>query len=140
MFSLFRKYSTNILVLLLVILLISIWLFPHFRSIFTILFLVCGLALASSPVIEKHRQAYLQGKISRRVCTRNILFDVVGIVFALILAVLLGRYFAEATTELISNEFIKLTAGIVIGLLTGLAVGIFIQQSWRRLIRISPEN
>jgi MFS family permease len=140
MLSLFRKYSMIISVLLFLSLLICIWLFPSFGLIFTILFILCGFVLASFPVIEKHRQAYLQGKISRGIYVRNILFDVAGILLTLILAALLGRYMAEIATRQIGNELTKLIAGILIGLLIGLAVGIFVKQAWGRLVKFSSEN
>jgi NhaP-type Na+/H+ or K+/H+ antiporter len=101
---------------------------------------MCSFVLASFPVIEKHRQAYLQGKISRGIYIRNILFDVVGILLALILAALLGRYLAGIVTEQISNNLTKLIAGILVGLLIGLAVGIFVKGAWGRIAKTSPEN
>ena len=121
--ALFRHYSLMISVLLFLILLICVWLFPSSGLILTMLFLLLGFALAGLPVIEKHRQAYLQGKISRPIYIRNILFDVVGILLALILAALLGRYIAGIATSQISHDLTKLIAGIMIGLLIGLAVG-----------------
>jgi uncharacterized protein YacL len=127
-------------VLLLLSLLILIWLFPSSRLILTILFLLCGFVLASFPVVEKHRQAYLQGKISRYVYIRNILFDVAGILLALILAGLLGRYIAQIATEQISHDLTKLIVGIMMGLVIGLAVGTFVKQAWGHLVRTSLEN
>jgi hypothetical protein len=135
----FRKYALIIAVLLFLSLLICVRLFPSYGLMLTMLFLLSGFFLASLPVIEKHRQAYLQGKISRRVYVHNVLFDVIGILFALTAAALLGRYIAAIVTESIGNELIKLIAGIMIGLLIGLAVGIFVQRSWRKLIKTSPE-
>jgi len=140
MLSLFRKYSVIISVLLFLSLLICIWMFPSSGLIFTMLFVLCGFVLASFPVIEKHRQAYLQGKISRGIHIRNILFDVAGILLALILAALLGRYIAEIATSQIGNELIKLITGIMIGLLIGLAVGTFVKHAWGRIAKTSPEN
>lgn len=140
MHSLFRKYSMIISVLLFLGLLIFIWLFPSSGLILTILFLTCGFALASFPVIAKHRQAYLQGKISRSVCIRNILLDVTGILLALILAVLLGRYIADIATNKISNDLIKLIAGIMIGLSIGIVVGTLVKNTWKRLAKTSLEN
>lgn len=140
MLPIFRKYSVIISVLLLLSLLICVLLFPSSGLILTILFLLCSFALVSFPVIEKHRQAYLQGKISRKVFMRNILFDVLGILLALILAALLGRYIAEITTEQISHDLIKLIAGIMTGLLSGVIVGIFVQKAWGRIVGTSPEN
>jgi hypothetical protein len=120
--------------------LICVWLFPSYGLILTILFLLCSFVLASLPVVEKHRQAYLQGKTSRSVYIRNILFDLLGVLLALLVAALLGRYIAEIATEQIGNDLLKLIAGIMIGLLMGLAVGIFVKQAWRRLGKTSPEN
>lgn len=140
MLSFFRKYAIFIAVLLFLSLLIAIWLFPSAGLIFTILFLLLGFVLASLPVVEKHRQDYLQGKISSRVYRRNVLFDVAGILLALIVAALLGRYIAAIATEQIGNDLIKLIAGIIIGLLIGLAVGILVKKAWGYFAKTSPEN
>jgi hypothetical protein len=140
MLSFLRKYAIIIAVLLFLSLLICVRLFPSYGLILTILILLLGFALASLPIVEKHRQAYLQGKISSRVYKRNLLFDVVGILLALIAAALLGRYLAAMATEQISNDLVKLIAGIMIGLLTGLAVGIFVKQAWGYFARTRPEN
>lgn len=140
MLSLFRKHAMIISLLLFLSLLICVWLFPSSGLILTILFLLCGFVLASLPIVEKHRQAYLQGQISRGVYVRNIFFDAAGILLALILAGLLGRYIAEIATRQISNDLTKLIAGIMIGLLIGIAVGIFVKQAWGRLVKTSSEN
>jgi hypothetical protein len=131
MLSFFRKYAIIIAVLLFLSLLICVRLFPSSGLILTIIFLILGFVLASLPVVEKHRQAYLQGKISRGVYTRNILFDMTGVLLALIAAALLGRYIAEIATRQISNDLTKLIAGIIIGLLIGLVVGTLVKQAWR---------
>jgi hypothetical protein len=138
--SFFQKYIIPISILLFLILLICMWLFPSSRFILTILFLLFAFVLASFPVIAKHRQSYLQGEISRKVFMRNMSFDVTGILLAVVLAALLGRYIAAMATEQISHDLIKLIAGIVIGLLIGLTVGIVVKHAWERLVKISPEN
>jgi hypothetical protein len=140
MLSFFQKYTVLISVLLFLSLLIVVCLFPSSGLILTTLFTLCGFVLASLPVLERHRRAYLQGKISRSVNIRSILFDLVVILLALIVAAVLGRFIAEIATEHISNDLTKLIASIVTGLLIGIAVGSFVQQSWRRFIKVSPEK
>ena len=140
MLSLFRKYALIISVLLFLSVLACVWLFPSYGLILTILFVLCGFVLASFPVVEKQRQLYLQGKISRKVYIRNILFDITGLLVALILAVLLGRYIAGIATEQIGNDLIKMIAGIMIGLLIGIAVGTMVKNTWKRLAKTSFEN
>jgi hypothetical protein len=140
MFSLFRKYALIIPVLLFLMLLILVWLFPSYGSVITILFLFCGFVLASFPVVESHRQAYLQDKISRGVYVRTVFLHITGILLAFILASVLGRYIAEIATRQISHDLIRLITGIMVGLLIGLAVGIFVKQAWGRLVKLSPET
>jgi hypothetical protein len=135
MLSFFRKYAILISFLLFLTLLISVWLFPSSGLILGILFLLLSFAIASFTVVEKHRQAYLQGKISGRVCERNILFDIDGILLALILAGMLGGYIAEIVSEQISYSLTQLVGGIMIGLLVGIAVGILVKQAWGRLVK-----
>jgi uncharacterized protein YacL len=140
MLSFLRKYALIISVLLLLTLLVLVWLFPSSGLIPGIFLILLSFALAGLTIFEKHRQAYLEGKISRAVCTRYILFDVTGILLALVIAGLLGRYIAEMATEQISNDLAKLAAGIIVGLLIGLVVGILIKQLWGRFVKALPEN
>lgn len=140
MLSPLRKYSMIISVLLFLALLISVWMFLSTGLILGLLLVLLSFVIASFTIVEKHRQAYLQGKISRRVCARNILFDIDGILLALILAGLLGGAVAEIVSAQISHDLTKLMTGIMIGLLVGIVVGILVKQTWGRFVKVSPEK
>ena len=63
-----------------------------------------------------------------------------GLRFAMVLAGLLGRYIAQIATQHISNDLIKLAAGIVTGLLVGIGVGVLMQRIGGRFVKTSAEN
>ena len=66
----------------------------------------------------------------------KILIDMSGILLAILLAGLLGRYAAEIATRQIGDELTKLVVGIVIGTLIGLGTGFVVQRAWGQLARI----
>jgi hypothetical protein len=136
MIAFFRKYSTPILLFLLLTLLILARLFPSSGLILGIIFLFFSFFIASSAVLEKHRQAYRQGKITRRIFIRNVLLECTGILLAMLLAGMLGRYIAEIATRQIDSGLIKVVAGITVGLLVGIGVGTFTRITWGRLAKV----
>jgi hypothetical protein len=138
MTTFFRKHSTPILLFLLVILLILAWLFPSNGLILGIIFLSFSFFITSSAVLEKHRKAYRQGKITRGIFIRNVLLEGMGILLAMVLAGVLGRYMAGIATRQIDNGLLRVIAGIVVGLLVGLGIGTFARKTWGRLARIDP--
>ena len=136
MAAFFRKHSTPILFFLLVILLILAWLFPSNGLILGIIFLSFSFFIANSAVLEKHKEAYRQGKIRRSIFIRNVLLEGTGILLAMLLAGLLGRYMAEIATLQIDNGLIRVITGVVVGLLVGMGIGAFARKTWGRFAKI----
>jgi uncharacterized membrane protein len=136
MVAFFRKHSTPILFFLLFILLILAWLFPSDGLILGIIFLLFSFFIASLAVIEKHREAYRQGKITRSIFIRNVLLEGTGILLAMLLAGVLGRLMAGMATRQIDNGLIRVIAGIVVGILVGIGVGTFARKTWGRLAKV----
>jgi uncharacterized protein YacL len=135
MTTFFRKHSTPILLVLLVTLLLLSWLFPSSGLLLGIIFLFFSFFITSSAVLEKHREAYRQGKIARRVFIRNVLLEGTGILLAMLLAGLLGRYMAAIATRQIDNGLVRVIAGIVVGMLVGMGVGTFARKTWGRVTK-----
>ena len=100
-----------------------------------IIFLLFSLVTGSLAVLEKHRQAYRQGKITRGVFIRNAVLEITGILLAMTLAALLGRPLAALATRGIGNGLIRVIAGMLVGLLAGMGIGFVVKQTWGRLIR-----
>jgi hypothetical protein len=138
MTTFFRKHSTPILLFLLVILLILAWRFPSNGLILGIIFLSFSFFITSSAVLEKHRKAYRQGTITRGVFLRNVLLEGTGILLAMVLAGVFGRYMAGIATRQIDNGLLRVIAGIMVGLLVGMGIGTFARKTWGRLARIDP--
>jgi len=136
MTTVFKNYTTLISVLLLLVVLIFAWLFPSTGLIFGVIVFIFGLTMASFAIIGKHREAYLQGKITRSVFVRKVLAEIFGILLAMTLAGLLGRYIAQIATEHINNDLTKLIIGILIGLLAGIGVSILVKHTWGRIVRL----
>jgi len=98
------------------------------------IFLLFSLVMTSSAIVDKHRRAYLHNQITRSIFLRNVVLEIMGIVLAMILAGLLGRYVAEIATKQITDDLTKYVTGIAAGLLVGIGTGIFIKQTWGRFV------
>jgi uncharacterized membrane protein required for colicin V production len=72
---------------------------------------------------------------SRSIRKRTIFLEITGILLAITLAGLLGRFIAEIATRHISNDLTKLIVGISIGLLVGIVVGVFIKRASSHLVK-----
>jgi ABC-type transport system involved in cytochrome bd biosynthesis fused ATPase/permease subunit len=134
MIALLRKYPTISLVLFLIILLILAWLFPPLGLLLGVIFLLFTLVIASFTIVRKHEEAYHRGEISRIVFIRNVILEILGILFTMAFASLLAKYLAEIATKQIYNDFIKFMAGLCLGLFVGLAVGVFIQRVLKKVV------
>jgi len=122
--------------LLLLVLIISVWLLPSATPVLGIALILLSLSIAIFSIYKKHRTAYLQGRLTRSAFLRNTLLDVFGILLAVTLAGLLGRFVAGIVTQPISNDLGRLIAGILIGLLVGIGVGVFVNRAWGRLLKV----
>jgi len=136
---LFGKHSTLISIALLLAV-IALWQFPSTRLIVFLIFLLFGVARAFASVIAKHRAAHLRGRITSVVFVRNVLIETTGLLLAIVLAGLLGRYIAQIATQHISNDLIKLAAGIATGLLVGIGVGVVMHHIWGRFMKAATEK
>jgi hypothetical protein len=71
---------------------------------------------------------------------RNVLIEKAGLLSAMVLAGFLGRFIAQVATQQISNDLIKLAAGIATGLLVGIGVGVLMQRISGRFMRTATEK
>jgi hypothetical protein len=132
-----RKHTTLILISLLLAMCILAWYFPSARPVLGIVFLSLSFLLVSSTLVHKHMEAYRKGAISRSVFLRNIALDLTGTGLAMISAGLLARVAAELATRQIDDDLLRFAAGILLGLLIGLAVGGLVKQTWGRFVKTS---
>src|SRR3990170_970855 len=136
---LFGKHSTLISIALLLAV-IAVWQFPSARLMLFLLLLLFSVARAFASVIAKHREAHLRGRITSVIFVRNVLIETAGLLLAMVLAGLLGRFIAQIATQHISNDLIKLAAGIATGLLVGIGVGVLMQRLSGRVMKTLTEK
>jgi hypothetical protein len=132
MTTFFTKHSTPILFFLLLTFLALAWLFPAAGLILEIVFLPLSLVIAGLVVLEERKEAYRQGQITRGVFTRRAVLEITGILLAMVLAGLLGRYVTEIATRQMEDGLIRTSAGMMVGLMVGIGVGIFARKTWGR--------
>ncbi len=130
-----RKHLTMISILLLPAFLALFWLFPDSGLFFGTIFLVLAFAVSGSMVLERHRQAYKQAEVPQQVFIRGVILELSGLLLAMILAALLGRYAAEMAVKQINDDLTRFIGGIVIGLLTGFATGMLVRRVWSWMLR-----
>jgi hypothetical protein len=135
MIAFLRKYSTPILFLVLITLLVLSWRFPGAGLRLGIVFLLFSLVTGNLAVIQKHKKAYQQGNITRVVFIRNVVLEILGMLLSMSLAGLLGRQAAAMATRHIDDGLIRLIAGLLVGLLAGIAIGFVVRQTWGRLVK-----
>ena len=128
MTAFFKKHSTIILISLLIVLLGLAGLFPTAGLKLGIVFLLFSLFIASSAVVEKHKDAYRQGKLTRADFIRNAALEITGTLMAMVLAGLLGRLAAGVATQGIGHDLLRVIAGILVGLLVGICVGTLLKR------------
>ena len=119
----------NIAFLLFVATIISTLLLAFPTPIYGVVLILLSATVAVSSILKKNKESYLQGRITHGVFVRNVLVETLGILLAMTLAGLLGRYLAQITTAQIANEFTKLFVGILIGLLAGMGVGFIVSRA-----------
>jgi hypothetical protein len=137
MTSFLKKYSTFILLSLLLTLLILAWVFPSLGMKLGIPFLLVSFLIASLVMLERHTNTYRKGKITLGIFIRNAVMDISGTFLIMLFAGLLGSYAAEVTTQQIGNDLLRIAAGIVVGLVVGLGVGMLAKKTVRRLVKVS---
>jgi hypothetical protein len=135
-----KTHSTIILMSLLAILLALAWIFPSSGLKLGIVFLLAVFFITSALVLEKHKEAYNKGEITRRIFIRNAVLEISGAWVIMLLAGLSGRYAAGVATAQIGHDLIRVVAGIGVGLLVGLGIGALAQKTLRRLVEVPPRR
>jgi hypothetical protein len=139
MTTLLRKYSTLILISLLLAVLILGWFLPSAGYLLGILFLFFSFFLAAVSVFVKYSEQFHQGKVTRSVFIRTVCLEITGAWFAMAFAGLLGRSIAAIATQHLTDALVQLLLGVLIGLLIGAVVGVLVNQMWGRVVRVSSE-
>ncbi|MDQ3007524.1 MAG: hypothetical protein M3R47_19330 [Chloroflexota bacterium] len=135
-----RSYLHILPVVLLLALIAIFFLAPGWAGAAAGIALIISFAISTFLVVHKQMTLYKEKPTSRARLARNILFEITGVLLAILLAGLLGRYIAQIGTAQISHDLTRLIAGIVIGLLTGMGVGFLVKRTWGRLVKTSPAS
>jgi hypothetical protein len=142
MTALLKKHVTIILLLLLVMLLVLAWLFPSAGLKLGIAFLLLSFLIVSWLALEKQKNAYRKEQITRGMFIRNAVIEISSVWIVMALAGLLGRNAAGFATQQIGNDplWVRMVAGIVVGLLVGIGVGALAKKMLRRLVEVPTQG
>jgi hypothetical protein len=133
-------YRTVLSMGLILMLFAVFFLVPGWAGITAGIVFSLSVAMTIFSVVQKQKILQRENPTSGIKLARSILFETIGILIAMALAGLLGRYIAQIVTQQISNDLIKFTASIATGLLVGIGVGIVLERTWGRFIKTSTEN
>jgi hypothetical protein len=133
----FKFISAYLPILLIALLLAMIFLAPGWAGAIVSVALILSFAIAILPVVQKQMKLYQKNPASRVRLGLNVLLEIMGILLAMVLAGLLGKYIAQISTAQISNGLTKLIAGIAISLLAGMGMGILVKRTWEKLVKTS---
>ena len=122
------------------ILLIASLVVPGWAGALTSIVLFISFAIAIYSVVQKQIKLYREKPTSRVKLAWNVLFEIMGVLLAMVLAGLLGRTIAQIGTAQINNELTKLIAGVVMALLAGMGIGTLVTRTWGRLMKTSPAS
>jgi hypothetical protein len=136
MTTLLTKHSTFIILSLLAALLALAWIFPARGLLLGILFLALCFSVAGLAVLDRHRQAYRLGKVTRGAFIRNATLDLTGTWLAMLVAALVGNYAARIVTQPIDHDLGRLLAGVAVALVVGLVIGTLAKKTWGRLLGV----
>lgn len=134
-----KQHSTIILLSFLTAFLILGWVIPAERLFLGITFLVFSFLIVSLAIVGKYKEAYQQGKITRGLFFRKAVLEITGTGLTMTLAGFLGRAAAQAATQQIDNDLVRIITGITTGLMVGTCVGMLAKLTWGRLVRISSQ-
>ncbi len=135
-----KKHFALISILFLFVFMFSAWKFRSAAPLVGVTFLGFSLGMAISAVVAKHAEAYREGRLTRLAFARNIFLDIFGILLAMALAALLGRYLSELAAKQVDGTLLRFVVGILVGLLVGIGVGILVRKTWGRFIKTSPQS
>jgi hypothetical protein len=102
--------------------------------------LITSSAIAIFSAVQKQIQLFREKPTGRFKLVLNVLLEIMGILLAMVLAGLLGRYIAQLGTAQISNHLTKMVAGIMISLLAGMGMGILVTRTWGKLVKTSAKS
>ena len=129
MFSTLQKSWLYISIALLLALFLSFVYYPSISIGLSSILLVSGFGIAVFFAVQKHIPAYKQGKVTRLKLTRNILFDLLGLLLTIGAASWLGgRAGARASVY-------GLWTGIAAGMFVGFAGAFGVRFVFERMIR-----
>ena len=130
-----RSYLPILCIALLLALIAIFFLVPAWAGTAVSIALIISSATAIFSAVQKQMQLFREKPTGRFRLVLNVLLEIMGILLAMALAGLLGRYIAQLGTAQISNDLTKMVAGIVIGLLAGMGMGIVVTRTWGKLVR-----
>ena len=135
-----RSYLPILSIALLLALIAIFFLVPAWAGTALSIALITSSAIAIFSAVQKQIQLFREKPTGRFRLVLNVLLEIMGILLAMVLAGLLGRYIAQLGTAQISSHLTKMVAGIMISLLAGMGMGILVTRTWGKLVKTFAES
>ncbi len=130
----YKKYWPWVSIFLLLIILAFIFIWPAASRPLSIVVMILGLGMVVALTIQRHLQAYHKGGIDKKELARKIVMDLLGLLLAMVAAILVGgrfgRLVSQSAWEAGWPEWTVIAAGILTGFAAGFAAGWLVRFLW----------
>jgi hypothetical protein len=128
MLKFIKKIQTLIVIIFTLALLIMMFFLPAIAQIASIVILLISISMAFVFTFQKHWSLYQQAESTREKMTRNLILDLLGLLFTMGAAMYVGR---------LAGGYFGFRAGFWVGLLAGFVGGFLaawlVRSAWGKL-------
>jgi uncharacterized membrane protein len=150
MLKTFEKRWPFIVIIFLIALLISIFIWPTTTQAFVWILILISTGMAISFTVRRRVEAYRQKRIDRTALLRSISLDILGILITIFAAALIagkvGQYLGQAagmaaeSARSGTGSVVGILVGLLTGVLIGLGVAVLVQRIFDFLNRLSSSR
>ena len=130
-----NKHFAVIALLLIVVLLAAAWFVPTTARVLSMVLLAFIFSVTTGMIVQRSREGYLQGKLSRPVFLRSVALEITGVLLAMLLAAWIGNQIASLATGQITDALMRFVAGVLVAFLAGIGIGIFVKKAWNHVLK-----
>ena len=133
-----KKLWPLFLVLLMLAILASLFLFPSLTRLLSLTAILLGLGMSIFLTVQRHRRAQRAGKITPAFLRRAVALDVTGLLLTMGVVMFAagkaGAYAAQAATTA-WGVTLGIAASIAAGLIVGAGTGLLVRWLWGKLTK-----
>ena len=134
-YSYLYKYLSVDVALYTFIILGIFWLHIAVKLSLEFIILITGFVLAAFKIKERHSELFLQCKITQTEQFNNTVIELVSLLFAIILAGILGEFISAKMSTFIISDLSRTVFGVGTGVTVGLCIGLLFKRISNHLVK-----